>query len=118
MEISSSLYSIYSQKVHFSETAKRIISLSSEQLQNLANHLEQEKNIQELSQPEKNAFEILRNVNIISGHIPRSNVAKLLAHNCICSYFGIFEMPLIYLTLNPCAAHSPIFQIFLWRYNC
>ena len=86
--------------------------MSSEQLQNLAHHLEQEKNLQELLQPERNAFELLRNVNTISAHIPGSNASKLLVCNCICSYFGMFGMPLIYLTLNPCAAHSPIFQLF------
>ena len=58
----------------------------------------------------KNAFELLRNVNTRSAYIPGSNAAKLLVCNCICSYFGIFGMPLIYLALNPCAAH--IFQVF------
>ena len=100
------------RKDHFAETAKCIVSLSSEQLQNLACHLEQEKNLQELSQPERNAFELLRNVKTISAHIPVSNASKLLVCNSIRSYFGMFGMPLIYLTLNPCAAHSPIFQFF------
>ena len=65
-----------------------------------------------MSQPERNAFELLRNVNTISAHIPASNASKLLVCNSIRSYFGMFGMPLIYLTLNPCVAHSPIFQLF------
>ena len=76
------------KREQFPEVAKRITSLASEQLQNLANCSEQEKDMQNLSMPEKNVFELLKHVNTISSHISGSEASKLSARNCIHSYFG------------------------------
>jgi len=63
-----------------------------------------------LQPSQKNALELLQRVNTISANIPGSEASKILARNKIRSYSGFFGLPHIYLTLNPCAAHSPIFQ--------
>ena len=53
----------------------------------------------------------MQQVNIVSAHIPCSEASKLQTHNKIRSYYGLFGLPHIYLTLNHCPAHSPIFQV-------
>lgn len=49
-------------------------------------------------------------MNTIAAHIPGSQAAKIFMHNEIRSYCRFFGLPHIYITLNPNAAHSPIFQ--------
>src|SRR5882672_7541057 len=53
----------------------------------------------------------MQQVNIVSAHIPGSQASKIQTHNKIRSYYGLFGLPHIYITLNPCAAHSRIFQV-------
>jgi len=64
-----------------------------------------------LEPAQKNALDLMQQVNIVSAHIPGSEASKIQTHNKIRSYYGLFGLPHIYITLNPCAAHSPIFQV-------
>jgi hypothetical protein len=99
------------QREHFLNIAHRLLALTPDLLDSLASHLEQESKISELQPVQKDALELLQRVNTISAHIPSSQASKILAQNKIRSYFGLFGLPHIYLTLNPCATHSPIFQV-------
>ena len=91
--------------------AKIFATLSLNILNSLADHLEYEKSFSDLDPAQKSAFELLTQVNTISAHIPGSDASKIQVCNKIRSYFGLFGLPHIYLTLNPCAAHSPLFQV-------
>ena len=82
-------------------------------MQNFTNCLEQEKDVPTYQYQKKMFFsKLLKHVDTISSHISGSEVSNLSGHNCIYSYFEKFGMPLIFLTLNLCTAHSPIFQLF------
>ena len=70
-----------------------------------------------LEPAQKNALELLQQIKIISAHIPGSEASKIQVCNKIRSYFGLFGLPHIHLTLNPCAAHSPIFQVMFGDKN-
>ncbi|KAG1734452.1 uncharacterized protein EDB91DRAFT_1250974 [Suillus paluster] len=47
----------------------------------------------------------------MSARIPGSQAAKVYVHNEMCNYYGYFGLPHVFLTFNPSAAHSPIFQV-------
>ncbi|KIK38546.1 hypothetical protein CY34DRAFT_108624 [Suillus luteus UH-Slu-Lm8-n1] len=68
-------------------------------LQCLAQRLKQECKLSSLSPLEQNALQLLQ------------QAAKIHIHNEIQNYYGYFGLPYIFFTLNPSAAHSPIFQI-------
>ncbi|KIJ09412.1 hypothetical protein PAXINDRAFT_56925, partial [Paxillus involutus ATCC 200175] len=91
--------------------AHKFVSLSSEVLQCLATHLEEEKKYSELSTEERDVMSLLQQVNTIAARIPGSEASKIYMHNGICSYFSYFGLPQLFFTFNPCAAHSPIFQV-------
>src|SRR6266478_4776413 len=56
-------------------------------------------------------MKLLEQVNAISSHLPGSKLDKLRIHNEIQAYMAYFGLPVVYLTLNPSATHSPIFQV-------
>jgi len=91
--------------------AKHFVALIPDTLNSLADHLEHEKQMVNLEPAQKNALDLMQQVNIVSAHIPGSEASKIQTHNKIRSYYGLFGLPHIYITLNPCAAHSPIFQV-------
>lgn len=99
------------RKSHFSNVAKKLTSVSSNVLQQLANHLEHEKSYKKLNDEEKNALDLLKQVNTIASQIPGSQGSKIFTRNEIHSYHGYFGLPHIYFTFNPSAARSPIFQV-------
>ena len=80
-------------------------------LRSVADHLEQEGKYSGLSSEQKSALDLLKHVNTIAARIPGSQAAKIFMRNEIRSYCGFFGLPHIYITLNPNAAHSPIFQV-------
>ncbi|KAF8838829.1 hypothetical protein BDN67DRAFT_906681, partial [Paxillus ammoniavirescens] len=95
----------------FNRVAHKFVSLSSEVLQRLAMRLEEEKKYSELSTEERDAMSLLQQVNTIAARIPGSEVSKIYMRNGIRSYFSYFGLPQLFFTFNPCAAHSPIFQV-------
>ncbi|KAG1801878.1 hypothetical protein EV424DRAFT_1331589, partial [Suillus variegatus] len=99
------------RKSDFEAVARNLTSVSADVLQNLANRIEQECKISDLTEVEQNAFQLLRQVNTMSTHIPGSQASKIFVRNEIRNYFGYFGLPHIFFTFNPSAAHSPIFQV-------
>ncbi|KZT35095.1 hypothetical protein SISSUDRAFT_956001, partial [Sistotremastrum suecicum HHB10207 ss-3] len=55
----------------------------------------------------------LKTLNTISAHIPGSHAAKIKARNEIRAYMGYYGLPHVYLTMNPNASDSPIFQVMV-----
>ncbi|KAI0362716.1 hypothetical protein OH77DRAFT_1386949, partial [Trametes cingulata] len=95
----------------FNSIAQKLVSVNAKTLTELANHLEQEGRYNSLNSEQKDALNLLRHVTTIAGHIPGSEAAKLLLRNEIRNYFGYFGLPHIFLTINPSAVHSPVFQV-------
>ena len=99
------------RKCHFTKVARSLTSVDPTVLHNLANRLEKEHTLSNLSAEEKNAMSLLKYVNTIAARIPGSHASKILVRNEICSYFGFFGLPHLFFTFNPNPAHSPIFQV-------
>ncbi|KAF5357491.1 hypothetical protein D9758_012513 [Tetrapyrgos nigripes] len=91
--------------------ANTFASLSSQSLEKLAKRIEKEGYLQTMSPEEKLGFQLLRKVNTVAARIPGSQSAKVHTRNEIRSYFGYFGLPQLFFTFNPCAVHSPIFQV-------
>jgi len=102
---------------HFESVAQKLISVSSATLLQLADQLEKEKSLNNMTSEQKNAMELLNKVNTISTKMPGSQAMKMFIRNEIRSYFSYFALPHIYLTFNPCAAHSPLFQVMFGDSN-
>jgi hypothetical protein len=98
-------------KSNFDSVARHLISVSPSILRSLADRLQQVCKLSTLTVEEQNAFKLLQQVNTMSSHIPGSQASKIFVRNEIHNYFGYFGLPHIFLTLNPNAAHSPIFQV-------
>ena len=100
-------------KSRYDAIAPKLANFSPEIIARVARHIEKEGKIQELTAQEKDVLVLLREVNIVSKRIPGSMGSKLFARNEICAYMGYFGLPHLYITLNPNASHSPIFQV-IW----
>jgi Helitron helicase-like domain at N-terminus/PIF1-like helicase len=100
------------KKAGFQATAEMLSSVTAETLESTARHLEAERPLSELSLEQKTAFSCLKQLNIVSAHIPGSPASKLHDRSAIRGYFGQFGLPHIFLTMNPATAHSPILQVF------
>jgi len=98
------------RRSQFESVASKLIAVKSTVIQSVADHLEQEGKYSDLSNEQKGALDLLKHVNTIAARIPGSQAAKIFMRNEIRSYCGFFGLPHIYLTLNPNAAHSPVFQ--------
>jgi hypothetical protein len=66
------------KKVSFDTVAHQLTSVSPEVLQRLANHLESERKLSNLSTEEQGALKLLQQVNTLLAHIPGSQAAKIL----------------------------------------
>ncbi|KAJ4494220.1 hypothetical protein C8R41DRAFT_739391, partial [Lentinula lateritia] len=95
----------------FCNIAPMLLSVSPTVLLDLADKLKNKKDKSDFSDEELNAFQLLNNVNIIAAKIPGSQALKTATRNQICSYYGYFGLPHLFLTLNPSAVHSPVFQV-------
>ncbi|KAJ3920277.1 hypothetical protein C8J55DRAFT_440622, partial [Lentinula edodes] len=95
----------------FSALAPMLLSVSSSVLSDLADKLKNEKDEVEFSDEELDAFQLLKQVNIIAAKIPGSQASKTATRNQIRSYYAYFGLPHLFLTLNPSAVHSPVFQV-------
>jgi len=98
------------RRSRFESIASKLIAVKSSVLRSVAEHLEHEGKYRNLSSEQKSALDLLRHVNTIAARIPGSQAAKIFMRNEIRSYCGFFGLPHIYITLNPNAAHSPVFQ--------
>ena len=95
----------------FENIATKLVTVKSTVLQSVADHLENEGKYNELTGEQKAALDLLKHVNTIAARIPGSQAAKVFMRNEIRSYCGFFGLPHLYITLNPSAAHSPVFQL-------
>jgi hypothetical protein len=95
----------------FETVASKLVAVKSNILRSVANHLENEGKYNDLTDEQRSALDLLKHVNTIAARIPGSQAAKIFMRNEIRSYCGFFGLPHLYLTLNPNAAHSPIFQL-------
>lgn len=95
----------------FETVASKLVAVKSHVLQSVADHLEREGKYKDLTSEQKDALDLLKHVNTVAARIPGSQAAKVFMRNEIRSYYGFFGLPHLYITLNPNAAHSPIFQL-------
>ena len=94
----------------FETVASKLITVKSNVLQSVADHLEREGKYKDLTHEQKDALDLLKHVNTIAARIPGSQATKVFMRNEIRSYCGFFGLPHLYITSNPNATHSPIFQ--------
>ena len=99
------------RKSHFTKVVHTLTSVDPTVLHSLANRLENEHTLSNLSAEEKNAMSLLKYVNTIAARIPGSHASKIFVRNEIRSYFGLFGLPQLFFTFNPNPAHSPVFQV-------
>ena len=95
----------------FETVASKLVAVKTHVLQSVADHLEHEGRYNDLTNEQKDALDLLKHVNTVAARIPGSQAAKIFMRNEIRSYCGFFGLPHLYITLNPNAAHSPIFQV-------
>ncbi|KAG1874170.1 hypothetical protein C8R48DRAFT_650630, partial [Suillus tomentosus] len=99
------------RRSHFESLARRLTSVSPHTLSRLADQLQKEHRYSNLSTEDRNALNLLNQVNTVAARIPGSQSAKNFVRSEIRSYFGFFGMPHIFFTCNPNATHSPTFQL-------
>lgn len=99
------------RRSHFEQVAQELLTISPNTLSSLAAHYEKEGKNEDLNDEQKQALQLLNRVNTMAAHIPGSHASKLVARNEIRAYMGFHGLPHLYLTLNPNATHSPIFQL-------
>jgi Helitron helicase-like domain at N-terminus/AAA domain len=100
------------RKPSFDSVADMLASVTAETLESTALHLQNNGSFAEMSPAQQEAFACLKQLNIVSSKLPGSPAAKIGDRVTMRGYFGILGLPLIYLTLNPSPAHSPIIQVF------
>ncbi|KAG2738319.1 hypothetical protein P692DRAFT_201731407, partial [Suillus brevipes Sb2] len=99
------------RRSNFHQVAQNLTQISPAILDSLASKLEREHSFSNLAPAEKNALNLLKQVNTIAARIPGSQASKICVRNEIRSYFSYFGLPHLFFTFNPCPAHSPIFQV-------
>ena len=99
------------RKEKFEEIAQELSILTPELISSVAQHLEGEGKVSNLSEPQKKVLTLLKEVNTVSEKILGSSACKLTAQNEIRAYMGYFGLPHIFMTINPNASHSPLFQL-------
>ncbi|KAG2108182.1 uncharacterized protein F5147DRAFT_577092, partial [Suillus discolor] len=98
-------------KSNFDSVACKLTTRSLLLLERVAVKLEQERKLANPTAEERNALQLLQQVNIMSARIPGLQASKIFVRNEICNYYGYFGLPHIFFTFNLSPAHSPIFQV-------
>ncbi|TEB25454.1 hypothetical protein FA13DRAFT_1637311, partial [Coprinellus micaceus] len=99
------------QTSRFRRVADMLTSLIAQTLSEVADIVEKEGNTKSLSSDQRTAFDLLRFVNTVAEKVPGSYAAKISARADVRNYFSYFGLPHLFFTFNPCAIHSPIFQV-------
>jgi len=99
------------RKEKFEEIAQELSILTPELISSVTQHLEGEGKVSNLSEPQKKVLTLLKEVNTVSEKILGSSACKLTAQNETRAYMGYFGLPHIFMTINPNASHSPLFQL-------
>jgi hypothetical protein len=100
-------------KSNFSSLTGKLCKLTPALVDRVTKCLTEEKSFSEMSKEQLEVVDILKQLNASASKIPGSQTAKVTHRNVIKSFVGYFGIPHIYLTMNPNAVHSPIFQIFV-----
>jgi DNA-binding ferritin-like protein len=74
----------------FDSIAEKLVAVSHDSLTAVANHLEHEGSITQLSDEQKNVMNLLKQVNKIAAKIPGSQASNIHCRNTIRSYTGVF----------------------------
>ncbi|KAG1781405.1 hypothetical protein EV702DRAFT_962882, partial [Suillus placidus] len=98
-------------KSSFDSVARKLTRVTPSLLECLAVELEQERKLSNPSPEERDALQLLQQVNTLSARIPGSQASKIHVRNEIRNYYGYFGLPHIFFTFNPSPVHSPIFQV-------
>ncbi|KAG1891894.1 uncharacterized protein F5891DRAFT_963943, partial [Suillus fuscotomentosus] len=98
-------------KSNFDSVARKLTTVSPILLERLAIKLEHERKLVDPTAEERNALQLLQQVNTMSARIPGSQASKIFVRNEIRNYYGYFGLPHIFFTFNPSPAHSPVFQV-------
>jgi len=98
------------RKARYNAIAPILTSVDPQLIDSVGNHIANEGKISDLSPEQKKVLTLMREVNTIGANIPGSSASKLKCRNEIRSYMGHFGLPHLFLTLNPAASHSPVFQ--------
>ena len=101
------------RKPAFQKIAPMLASISKETLESTAKHLQNGGSMTEMTPDQRNAWTCLQQLNIVSANQPGSPASNIRSRANMRGYMGIFNLPTVYLTLNPPAAHSPLLQVFL-----
>ncbi|KAG2124010.1 hypothetical protein DEU56DRAFT_744956, partial [Suillus clintonianus] len=99
------------RRSHFETLARRLTSVSPHTLTRLADQLQKEHKYSNLGPDDRNALNLLNQVNTVAARIPGSQSSKMFVRSEIRSYFGFFGMPHLFFTCNLSASHSPTFQL-------
>ena len=99
------------KRSRWDKVATKLVGLSKEQLDRVAKYVEEETRKDQIPAEDKDAFTLLDEVQAINAKIPGSSSSKKQMRAEIRSYFGYFGLPQLYITMNPNASHSPIFQV-------
>jgi hypothetical protein len=101
------------RKGRYNAIAPILASLEPKLIESVAKHIANEGKICDLTTEQQQVMTLMQEVNTIAAKIPGSSSSKLLLRNEIRAYMGYFGLPQLYLTMNPTAGHSPIFQL-MW----
>lgn len=95
----------------FDRISSQLSSVSAQTLLKLSEKIRDEGNVGDLSNEEKAALTLLREVNTISTKIPGSQGSMLKTRSEFLGQIAVHGLPPFYYTMNPCAQHSPLFQL-------
>lgn len=102
----------------FNQVADTLNSLTADTIARVAHRLENEVSRSLLTSEEKAVYTLLEKVNAVASKSPGSEAHKLSMRGDIRSgFFPTFGIPHLFLTVNPSAAHSPIFQAIYGDYQ-
>ena len=98
------------RKARYNAIAPVLTSVNPQLIDSVGDHIANEGRISDLTADQKKVMTLMHEVNTIGAKIPGSSASKLKCHNEIRAYMGHFGLPHLFLTLNPAASHSPVFQ--------
>ncbi|KAK0528709.1 hypothetical protein OC834_003968 [Tilletia horrida] len=96
----------------FDRFSKQLSELTPDVVKGIAARISRGGTLNNLTTQEKRIFALLGKCDVASVHVPGSRAIMNRARADIRAYIGRFGIFQLFLTLNPSATHSPVFQIF------
>lgn len=100
------------RKPIFDTLSTQLNALTPELLQSVSDHVRAQRPSADLSPQQKNALDVLKQVNTVAAKIPGSQASKLRDRSSMFAYSAPWGTAHLYLTMNSNPAHSPLFQVF------